>query len=42
MYWFNVGVQIFLFMSGWLYGKKKIDDPVSFIKKNSFKILKDY
>lgn len=42
MYWFNVGVQIFLFMSGWLYGKKKIEDAVSFITKNFTKIIVSY
>lgn len=43
--WFNVGVQIFLFMSGWLYGfkvkEKQIDDWL-FVKKNFFKILLPY
>ena len=42
MYWFNAGVQIFLFMSGWLYGKKKINDSVGFLKKNLLKVLLDY
>lgn len=42
MYWFNVGVQIFLFMSGWLYGKKELNDPIEFIIKNIIKILRDY
>ena len=25
-YYFNVGVQVFLFISGYLYGKKRISD----------------
>lgn len=43
MLWFNVGVQIFLCMSGFLYGKKgKISDDLNFYKKNIIKILVDY
>jgi peptidoglycan/LPS O-acetylase OafA/YrhL len=42
-WWFNVGVQIFLCMSGYLYGKKeKITDELTFYKKNFTKILVDY
>lgn len=42
-WWFNVGVQIFLCMSGYLYGKKeKITDKLTFYKKNFTKILVDY
>lgn len=42
-WWFNVGVQIFLCMSGYLYGKRgKIENDVKFICKNSIKILVDY
>lgn len=39
--WFYVGVQMFLFLSGYLYGNKKIE-TVSFYKKNAQKILVDY
>lgn len=42
-WWFNVGVQIFLCMSGFLYGKKeKIGDDLTFYKNNTIKILIDY
>ncbi len=41
-WWFNVGVQIFLFMSGYLYGTKKINKPLSFYRKNFQKILVSY
>ena len=41
-WWFNVGVQIFLFMSGYLYGTKKIDNCVDFYKKSFKKILIPY
>lgn len=40
-WWFNVGVQIFLFISGYLYGKKDIN-VVEFYKKVFKKILIDY
>ena len=33
-FWFNVGVQMFLFISGYLYGKKDRIDIVEFYKKN--------
>ena len=36
--WFNVGVQIFLIVSGFLYGSKEIEDPVAFIGKQFKKI----
>ena len=43
MWWFNVGVQIFLCISGYLYGRKGlIDDDFKFYKKNFSKILLDY
>ena len=42
-WWFNVGVQIFLCISGFLYGKRdKISDDLTFYKKNIIKILVDY
>ena len=38
-WWFNVGVQIFLCMSGFLYGRKGvIQDDLKFYKKNIAKI----
>ena len=41
-WWFNVGVQMFLFISGFLYAKRKIYDPVGFYKKTFSKILLEY
>lgn len=41
-YWFNVGVQIFLCISGYLYGRKEIKDELSFYKKQFTKILVPY
>lgn len=42
-WWFNVGVQIFLCISGFLYGKrKKITNEIAFYKKQFLKILIDY
>lgn len=42
-WWFNVGVQMFLFMSGFLYGKKKsIEDDFLFVRRQFRKILVDY
>lgn len=41
-YWFNGFVQVFLFISGWLYGKKTISRPIRFIGNNFQKILLDY
>ena len=41
-WWFNVGVQIFLCISGFLYGNKKIDSPIDFIGRNFKKILIPY
>ena len=41
-FWFNVGVQIFLIISGYLYGKKDSIDTVSFYKKSFPKILVAY
>lgn len=41
--WFNVGVQIFLCMSGFLYGKREhINDDITFYIKNTLKIMIDY
>ena len=41
-FWFNIGVQMFLFISGFLYGKKESVDTVSFFKRAFPKILVDY
>ena len=40
--WFDVGVQIFFFLSGYLYGNKTIFDIKNFYIKNIFKILNPY
>lgn len=40
--WFNVGVQIFFLISGYLYGLKNIDEPIGFLKKQFKKILPPY
>ncbi len=41
-YWFNVGVQIFFVISGFLYGSKDIDSPIDFICRQFKKILIPY
>lgn len=41
-WWVNVGVQIFFAMSGYLYGKKTIEEPFKWIKQRFFRILLDY
>lgn len=41
-WWFNVGVQIFLFMSGFLMAKDHINSPSIFLKKRLNKILIPY
>ena len=41
-WWFNVGVQVFLCLSGYLYGKKTITDRLAFYKKQFIKILVPY
>ncbi len=41
-WWFNVGVQIFLCISGFLYGKKEISQWGDFLKKGFKKILVGY
>ena len=41
-YWFNVGVQIFFIISGYLYGGKAIGNPIRFIVKQFKKILIPY
>lgn len=41
-WWLNVGVQIFFCISGFLYGGKKISEPIDFIKNNFKKILIPY
>ena len=41
-WWLNVGVQLFLFISGWLYSNKKIDNYKKFYLKEFIKILLPY
>jgi len=41
-FWLNIGVQIFLFMSGFLYGKKTITNTSEWLKKQFKKILLPY
>ena len=41
-WWFNVGVQMFFFISGFLYGGKDIQFSADFIIKNFKKILLPY
>lgn len=41
-WWFNVGVQIFLCISGFLYGGKRVGDVPSFYRKRFKKILIPY
>lgn len=41
-WWLNVGVQVFFCVSGFLYGNKRIDDPIGFLWKNFKKILVPY
>lgn len=41
-WWLNVGVQIFLCLSGYLYGRKKIENIIEFYRKRLLKILVPY
>ena len=41
-YYLNVGVWLFLFISGFLYGKKDISDVTVFYKKRLVRILVPY
>lgn len=42
-WWFNVAVEVFIVMSGFLYGQKGIiDNSLQFYRKNILKILVDY
>ena len=41
-WWFNVGVQLFFLISGFLYGQRKIEDVIGFYKKSFLKILVPY
>lgn len=40
--WFNVNVQVFLFMSGFLYGNKTIENKILWIKNRLIRILVPY
>jgi|GEM_PF-4445944 len=41
-WWFNVGVQMFFFLSGYLAGGKEISDGFSYVKKRLLRLLLDY
>lgn len=41
-WWLNVGVQIFLCISGYLYGTREVHNDFVFIKKRFTRILLDY
>lgn len=41
-WWFNIGVQMFFCISGYLYAHKRIDSAVDFISRNLQKILIPY
>ena len=41
-YWFNIGVQIFLCVSGYLYGDRQIKNVKDFYYRRFIKILKPY
>ena len=41
-FWLNVGVQVFLFMSGFLYGNKTIENTWDWLKKQFKKIIIPY
>ena len=41
-FWFNVGVQMFLCISGWLYAKKRISNGFVFFLKNFLKLYVGY
>lgn len=41
-WWFNVGVQIFFIISGFLYGQRQIENWYDWIKKRLKKILSPY
>ena len=41
-WWLNCGVQLFLGMSGFIYGQKEVVDTYEFIKKRFVRILKEY
>lgn len=41
-YWVNVGVQMFFFLSGFLYGLKNIDDIKDFYKKRFKRVMIPY
>ncbi len=41
-WYLTAGVQVFLCISGFLYGAKQIDDGVVFFKRGAWKILLDY
>lgn len=38
-WWFNVGVEVFFIISGFLYGQKEINDSIDFYRKRTEKII---
>ena len=38
-YWFNIGVQVFFIISGYLYCNKQVSQPLRFLTRNWLKIL---
>lgn len=38
-WWLNVGVQVFLIISGFLYGQREIKDPIAFCHRRCKKVL---
>lgn len=41
-WWLNIGVQIFFIVSGYLYGTRKIVEPITWLKRQFVKILIPY
>lgn len=41
-WWLNIGVQVFLILSGYLYGNKDIPDAIGWLKRQFTKILVPY
>lgn len=41
-WWLNIGVQVFFILSGFLYGTKKIIEPIKWLQRNFVKILLPY
>lgn len=41
-WWLNIGVQCFFILSGFLYGTKKISEPIKWLSRNFVKVLIPY